>query len=156
LKLFEVSAFSAMLERPRSKFPIVPPFFEVPYFGSFIGWPLPGAKVYHRSTAVVSAVIVPTAADLAFGIDFSADRFCEASGCFRANSPRDFGSLPLRNFHKAIIQCFASGGQTAYTGLLSQSPELARGRLACENLALFESKAVRDRGTAPSTVPPTD
>ena len=48
LKLFEISAFSAMLQRPRSKFPVVPPFFEVPYFGSFIGWPLPGAKVYHR------------------------------------------------------------------------------------------------------------
>ena len=116
LKLFDVSAFSAMLQRPRSKFPIIPPFFEVPYFGSFIGWPLPGAKVYHRSTAVVSAVIVPTAADLAFGIDFGADRLCDGEGCYRANSPNDFGRLPLRNFHKAMVQCFASGGVFDYAG----------------------------------------
>jgi hypothetical protein len=117
LKLFEVSAFSALLQRPRSKFPILPPLFEVPYFGSFIGWPLPGAKVYHRSTAIVSAVIVPTAADLAFGIDFSADRFCIGEECRRAHSPQDFGSLPLRNFHKAMVQCFASSGRTPYTGV---------------------------------------
>jgi hypothetical protein len=133
LKLFEVSAFSALLQRPRSKFPIVPPLFEVPYFGSFIGWPLPGAKVYHRSTAIVSAVIVPTAADLAFGIDFSADRFCMEDGCHKAHSPRDFGTLPLRNFHKAMVQCFASGGQTPYTGLQSPSTERQNKANAPEN-----------------------
>jgi hypothetical protein len=132
LKLFEVSAFEAMLQRPRSKFPVLPPFFEIPYFGSFISVPIPGAKVYHRSAAIISAVIVPTAADLAYGIDFTADRVCEPSTesdaesisaaggprltCHRANSPGDFGGLPLRNFHKAIVQCFASKDQTAYTG----------------------------------------
>jgi len=134
-KLFEVSAFSAVLQRPRSKFPIVPPLFEVPYFGSFIGWPLSGAKVYHRSTAIVSAVIVPTAADLAFGIDFGADRFCDEDGCHRANSPNDFGTLPLRNFHKAMIECFASGGSAAYTGLRSGDRDLpAQATQACKTL----------------------
>ena len=109
LKLFEISAFSATLQRPRSKFPVVPPFFEVPYFGSFIGWPLPGAKVYHRRTRlIVSAVIVPTAADLAFGIDFGADRLCDEDGCHRANSPKDFGasfSLPkLPQGHGRVLR----------------------------------------------------
>jgi hypothetical protein len=124
LKLFEVSAFSAMLQRPRSKFPLLPPLFEVPYFGSFISVPIPGAKVYHRSSAIVSAVIVPTAADLAYGIDFTADRVCEPSKedlnhyvCHRANFPSDFAGLPLRNYHRAIVQCFASLRQTAYPGL---------------------------------------
>jgi len=125
LKLFEVSAFSAMLQRPRSKFPLLPPLFEVPYFGSFISVPIPGARVYHRSSAIVSAVIVPTAADLAYGIDFTADRVCEISLsngsnqriCHRANSPSDFTGSPLRNFHKAMVQCFASHRQTAYPGL---------------------------------------
>jgi hypothetical protein len=34
-KLFDVSAFSAMLQRPRSKFPIVPLLFEVPLLRKF-------------------------------------------------------------------------------------------------------------------------
>jgi hypothetical protein len=139
LKLFEVSAFSAMLQRPRSKFPILPPFFEVPYFGSFIAYPIPGAKVYHRSSAIVSAIIVPTAADLAYGIDFTADRVCETNlsylnsipgnwqsqfRCHTAASPSDFFGLPLRNFNKAIVQCFATSQNTAFTGLLALSQEV--------------------------------
>jgi hypothetical protein len=177
LKLFEVSAFSAMLQRPRSKFPVLPPLFEVPYFGSFISFPVPGAKVYHRSTAIVSAVIVPTAADLAYGIDFTADRVCERASadygvesrsrpsdphhyvCHHASWPSDFNGLPLRNYHKAIVQCLATQQRTAHTGLLalSQKPEeetnesartLARNALtersiACENLSF-------------STVPPNE
>jgi hypothetical protein len=153
LKLFEVSAFSAMLQRPRSKFPILPPFFEVPYFGSFLSWPLPGAKVYHRSTAIVSAVIVPTAADLAFGIDFGADRLCDEEGCHRAKSPRDFGNLPLRNFHKAMVECFASSGITPYTGLLNDSGA----KQGCTNLSLVQQNQgglPLTGGRPTGTVPP--
>jgi hypothetical protein len=127
LKLFEVSSLSAILQRPRSRFPLLPPFLEVPYFGSFIGYPLKGATEYHRSTAVVSAVIVPTAADLAFGIDFGADRVCERADpeygvrCHRVNSADDLQGLPFRSYHKAMMQCFATSEKTAYTGLLSLS-----------------------------------
>ncbi len=161
-KLFEISAFSAMLQRPRSKFPILPPFFEVPYFGSFIGWPLRGAQVYHRSTAIISAVIVPTAADLAFGIDFGADRLCDENGCHRANSPKDFGFLPLRNFHKAMVACLASGEKTAYAGLNTlqrSSLVIAEDKDACEKLALFKSEVAPKRVVSPGavpTVPPND
>lgn len=154
LKLFDVSAFSAMLQRPRSKFPIVPPFFEVPYFGSFLGWPLAGAKVYHRSTAIVSAIIVPTAADLAFGIDFSADRFCDEDSCYRAKSPYDFGSLPLRSFHKAMIQCFASGENTAYTGTSNGST--MQDTSACKNLKFETHKPTLEKDTAEANKPLTD
>ena len=148
LKLFDVSAFSAMLQRPRSKFPIVPPLFEVPYFGSFIGLPLPGAKVYHRSTAIVSAIIVPTAADLAFGIEFSSDRICgddvgssEGSlNCNHAHSQFDFGSLALRSFHKAMVQCFASGGTTPYAGKIVAMASTGNqgGDNLCSRLSLVE------------------
>jgi hypothetical protein len=74
IKLFEISSFTAMLERSRKNFPLLPPFFEVPYIGSFISLPLPGAKEFHRSTAVMSAIVVPTAADLANGLAFNNDR----------------------------------------------------------------------------------
>lgn len=127
LKLFEVSSFSAMLQRPKSKFPLVPPLFEVPYFGSFIGIPIPGAKEYHRSTAIVSAVIVPTAFDLAYGIDFSGDRVCEKVPrevypdapnyeCHKALSFDDLHRLPVRNYHKRIVECFASASRCGPQG----------------------------------------
>jgi hypothetical protein len=157
LKLFDVSAFSAMLQRPRSKFPILPPFFEVPYFGSFIGWPLSGARVYHRSTAIVSAIIVPTATDLAFGIEFGTDRVCDDTHnpnqplrCHYAHSPHDFGALPLRSFHKAMVQCFASGGKTFYPGKLMDQPE---NRSDCADLSL-DSVGAAGKEKADFAVPP--
>jgi hypothetical protein len=135
LKLFEVSAFSAMLQRPRSKFPLLPPFFEVPYFASFISVPIPGARIYHRSSAIVSAVIVPTAADLAYGIDFTDDRVCRppvdsSTGeappavsnlsypliCEIARSPYAFDPRPLRGFNKAMVQCLATEQRAPETG----------------------------------------
>jgi hypothetical protein len=143
LKLFEVSAFSAMLQRPRSKFPLLPPFFEVPYFGSFISFPIRGTRVYHRSTAIVSAVIVPTAADLAYGIDFTDDRVCHLADsvsdqsppstapntsygytCAAAASPSDFAPQPLRNFHKAMVQCLATQQQASQTGTQAPDPNV--------------------------------
>jgi hypothetical protein len=157
LKLFEVSAFSAMLQRPRSKFPILPPFFEVPYFGSFISFPIPGARIYHRSTAIVSAVIVPTAADLAYGIDFTDDRVCHTADSVsepsspstasttsygytcNAASPSDFRGKPLRNFHKAMVQCLATQQQTSQTGTQATNPEaLATNPVTCAGLT-FET-----------------
>jgi hypothetical protein len=161
LKLFDVSEFTAMLQRPRSKFPIIPPLFEVPYFGSFVGLPLPGARVYHRSTAIVSAIIVPTATDLAFGIKFVNDRVCRAFSqpleCHSAHSLHDFGTLPVRNFHLAMVQCFASGGKRFYpgkllepaeeTGLAIEGERIAAGDNLCANLSL---------GQPGIAVPPAD
>jgi hypothetical protein len=63
--MFEVSSFTALVQRPRNKVPILPiPLVEIPLITDLIGLPLPGAKVYHRSTAIVSALIVPTAQTL--------------------------------------------------------------------------------------------
>jgi len=169
LKLFDVSSFSAMLQRPRSKFPILPPLFEVPYFGSLISFPIPGAKVYHRSTAIISAVIVPTAADLAYGIDFAADRICEKASeeygaafgepddhyvCHRASSPSDFNGLPLRNYHKAVVQCLVSQQQTAYTGnqTIGEKVQRQTGNILMQE-ALTQSKEACHKLSF-STVPP--
>jgi len=117
VKLFELSSFSALLQRPRSKFPLVPPFIELPFIGSVASIPLPGAKEYHRSTAIVSAVIVPTAADLAYGIDFAHDRLVtkERRTAYgheyemrSVNSISDFVRAPIRAYHKAMVNCFAT------------------------------------------------
>jgi hypothetical protein len=74
IKLFEISSFSATLQRSRKNVPIIPPLFELPYIGSVLSFPVAGGKQFHRSTAVMSAVVVPTAADLASGLEFTRDR----------------------------------------------------------------------------------
>jgi hypothetical protein len=119
VKMFELSSFSALIQRPRAKLPLVPPFIEVPFIGNLASVPLPGAKEYHRSTAIVSAVIVPTAADLAYGIDFVRDRIIdpfdreEWHHTYKmqgVNSITQFSRMPIRAFHKAMVNCFASKG----------------------------------------------
>lgn len=134
LKLVDISSFSAALQRSRTRFPLLPlPGFEVPYVGSLVGIPLPAAKEYHSSTAVLSAIVVPTAADLAYGLVFASDRIVDpeyAGDCYWPNSPAagrparpcrlrkaeslsDLGNAPLRNFNKTMISCLASSGQAA-------------------------------------------
>lgn len=53
-KLFEISTFTALLQRSRRNFPLIPPFVEIPYINSILSLPLPGAKEYHMSTAIMS------------------------------------------------------------------------------------------------------
>lgn len=130
VKLFELSSFSALVQRPRAKFPLVPPFVELPLIGSLVSIPLPGAKEYHRSTAIVSAVIVPTAADLAYGIDFAHDRLItreerkewgreyEMRSVISFSAFSEFPRRPIRAFHKAMVSCFATDtGLTASGGV---------------------------------------
>jgi hypothetical protein len=66
--------FSASLRRKNRSFPLLPPFVELPYIGSLVRLPLAADPTFHRSFAVASAIVVPTAADLAFGIPFLGDR----------------------------------------------------------------------------------
>jgi hypothetical protein len=124
LKLFELSSFSATLNRGRKGFPILPPLVELPLVGSFARIPLPPGTMYHRSFAVISAVIVPTASDLANGIAFVSDSSlggCAADSSFSGCDPHkpdswptrhltSAGSLskPIRMFHTEMLDCFAS------------------------------------------------
>jgi len=71
-KLFEVSSFASALQHGRS-IPLIPPFVEFPYLGNLARLRLKPGTVFHRSFAIISAVIVPTAADLANRIEFSSD-----------------------------------------------------------------------------------
>lgn len=73
LKLFQVSSFAAELRRGRKPFPLLPPYVELPGIGSLVSLPMAPSRTFHRSFAIVSAVVLPTAADLASGISFSPD-----------------------------------------------------------------------------------
>jgi hypothetical protein len=75
LKLFEVSSFASQLMAPKKRFPLLPvPGLEMPYFGSILSAPLKPAREFHTSMAVLSAIVIPTAADLAFSARFVSDR----------------------------------------------------------------------------------
>ncbi len=128
IKLFEVSSFSAIVERSRSRFPLLPPFVEIPYIGTFAGIPLGAAKEFHSSTAIISAYVVPTAADIAYGLRFVSDLIVDgvspgpcsffkgASGPDVTNaclfrkmfSLRDVGTQTIREFNKNMTLCFAN------------------------------------------------
>jgi len=127
VKMFDLSSFSALVQRPRNKVPLLPPLIELPWVGSFARLPLPGAKQYHRSTAIVSAVIVPTATDLAYGLEFTPDRQVtprlpedgptgETYQLRSVISLSQFKNLPIRTFHKAMVDCFATKQEIAFPG----------------------------------------
>ena len=128
VNMLEVSSLSAVLRRSRSRFPLLPPFVEIPYIGTLAGIPLPGTTEYHASTAVMSAMVVPTAADIAFGLRFQLDQVVDgdkglcslAKGTAgpdvknvcrfrRAVSLTDLNKDPIVAFHRAMINCFATG-----------------------------------------------
>ena len=151
VKLFEVSSFSAVVQRSKSRFPLLPPFVEIPYVGTILGIPLPAAKEYHSSTAVISAMVVPTAADLAYGLRFIFDQVLEGDGglcsflkgsagsgvtapCIfrRAVSLRDLNKSPIRSFHKYMTTCLATQMKSPF--LSAATLPAAQNPGACRNL----------------------
>jgi hypothetical protein len=139
VKLFELSSYSAVLQRSRSKIPLVPPLVEIPYIGTLAGIPVGAAKEYHQSTAVISAMVVPTAVDIGYGLRFSDDLvlYGPAGTCRmgtegdeplcnvrRALAGADLHA-PLQEHHDRLILCLSTevaGRQPAtLTGLTSFS-----------------------------------
>jgi hypothetical protein len=139
IKLFAVSSLSGELRKSRSRIPLLPlPLVEVPYIGSVVGIPLPSAKVYHSSIAVMSAIVVPTATDLAYGLAYNNDRVMlwpekPVAGSnplapqnwrtVRAVSLRDFRDKPIGEFHRRKMECLANAKDQACKDLwLSKLP----------------------------------
>lgn len=139
VKMFEVSSFAAVLDKSRSNFPLIPPLIQLPYIGSLLSFPVRPAKEFHSNIAVMSAVIIPTANDLALGIRFVADRLIEpppllaGSGCYwppvggvgptpgyqrpcklrPTISLGDFAGQSPREFHRRMIHCLATSMHAA-------------------------------------------
>ena len=132
IKLFDVSAFAAVIQRSRSRFPLVPPMVEIPYIGTALGIPLPPATEFHSSTALLSAIVVPTAADIASVAVFRPDAVVDpgiGGSCTKwplaadgatadsstfcslrpAISISDLDGQPIPEFHRAMIHCLATG-----------------------------------------------
>ena len=138
LNLFEISSMTAILNAGRTKLPLLPPFVEIPYIGTLVGIPLPPAESYQTSTAILSAVVVPTATDLANGLRFRSDLVLEplegapnnqtcslsfgpgsppppACHVRSANSMDDLGGRKrLIEFNRQMVECYASGDPDCY------------------------------------------
>jgi hypothetical protein len=140
LNLFEISSMTAILRAGRSQFPLVPPAMELPYIGTLVGIPLKPAQNYQTSTAILSAVVVPTASDLANGLRFRSDLVLQASGQSECNlslygaatglsacrvrtagSMRDLGGRArLQEFNRRMVECYASGAPGCYSLTFAQ------------------------------------
>lgn len=125
IRLFDISSLTAIVSKGRDKFPLLPPFVEIPYIGTLAGIPLRAAREYHSSSAVLSAVIVPTATDIAYSLRFTYDRILQRDAgadkitanpwiVRKATSMSDFGSEPVREFHKMKLHCIATLGRSPY------------------------------------------
>jgi hypothetical protein len=132
LKLFEVSAVGAHMTLSRPPFPLILPAVELPFIGSIVGLPRKPAEEFHSSVAIMSALVVPTAADLANGLEFVYDRVIPPAQ-ENCNKPwtdhwvpsehlcamgvpaheSDLGGS-ITTFHRLKRQCFATGGTTLY------------------------------------------
>jgi hypothetical protein len=128
IKLFEISSFSAIVERSHSRFPLLPPFVEIPYIGTLAGIPLGSAKEFHTSSAIISAYVIPTATDIANGLPEAQDLIVDglnAGDCsviveyrrptadkacvFRPMlSLRDAGQVTISQFNKTFVGCLAN------------------------------------------------
>jgi hypothetical protein len=129
LRMFEVSSIGTQLTLSRPPFPLILPGVELPYIGSLVGIPRKPAEEFHSSVAIMSAIVVPTAADLAYGLAFVGDRILDPSGAVctkpweegkapycetgRAKSPDELeGSITA--YHRVRKLCFATGDQFGY------------------------------------------
>jgi hypothetical protein len=158
IKFFDVSSYSAVVQKQRSRFPLVPPFVEIPYIGSVIGIPLPPSTEYHSSTALISALILPTATDLVAGIRFRTDEIVDPSspnGCIwpgesgakdaepcrlrRAVSLKDLNKEPIIEYHHAMVRCLATSGKSSHFSL-----DPAASDTTCSNLTFHD--VIHDSG----------
>ena len=134
IKLFDISSLTAVLSKGRDKFPVLPPFVEIPYIGTLLGVPLPAAREFHTSSAVMSAVVVPTATDIAYSLRFSKDRIltqgCKGASLFgnpecgsrAAMSIDEFGNEPIREFHRLMVRCLSRQQPAADTSSTTTDP----------------------------------
>src|SRR5581483_2898032 len=115
VKLFDLSSFSAMIQRPRAKLPLIPPLIDLPLINNLLAVPLPAAKLFYGSSAIVSAIIVPTASDLAYGIAFTSDRAVFTDHTWRTVSrPIQFpDNVQIYGYHRMMVNCLATRGQIA-------------------------------------------
>ena len=109
LKLFKISTLSAVLARGQAPWKPIDPLFEVSALGLLIKRPLKPKEVYTQSLVFVDAMVVPTAADLGFGVPLIEDQIkLEDRRYSRLKNLDDFpdhlGERILQ-YHERVVDC---------------------------------------------------
>jgi hypothetical protein len=122
LKLFEISTFGMQLEQRKDY--IVPVVGDI-WQAVFGGVPILNGlfrveggtleTISHRSIAIVSAMVVPTAMDLAYSIRFESDRELLSEGSTRIKNAKDLFA-DARAYHKLKMRCLRESKEPTCTG----------------------------------------
>jgi hypothetical protein len=109
LKLFEISTISARLSRGRDPISIVPPLVQLPYIPTIVSWRRSPSSSFHQSFAIVSATILPTAADLLNGLRFGLDRTKDGEGIYTISEEEKLQLVKnISAMHRYMLNCIAN------------------------------------------------
>jgi hypothetical protein len=109
LKLFELSTLDSTLARGRAPWKLADPYLEIPVLGELVQKPRHPDLIRQRSVLFLSAVVVPTAADLAStALDEdlywpNATQREKSLHRFKDISPSLFDQIEL--YHRRVIEC---------------------------------------------------
>jgi hypothetical protein len=108
LKLFEVSTLGSLLARGRPSWKPFDPV-EIPLLSLIVNRPRSPELVYSQSLVFVDAIIVPTAADLGYGVPITDDQLEIEQGRFEkihelSKFPHKLGERILQ-YHSQVIDC---------------------------------------------------
>lgn len=122
LKLFELSALDSTLAHGKTPWKPVDPYFEIPLIGDLVRKPRRPDLIRQRSVVFVSAVVVPTAADLA-ATPLVEDRYSVGGGQPRTPHSLSDLSTELRDritqYHHRMLE-YLSSATTDSSGVVSQ------------------------------------
>jgi hypothetical protein len=104
LKLFEISTLSAELSRGRDPIALLPPLVELPYIPPILKISRKPSQIYHQSFAIVSATLLPTAADLLNGLRFNGDESTEGVSIYPiSDADREALLKKIWTFHRQML-----------------------------------------------------
>jgi len=109
IKLFKVSTLSGVLARGQAPWKPIDPLFEVPALGYLVNRPRKPNEVFTQSLVFVDAIVIPTAADLGFGVPYTDDQISESNQLYTklhqlSDFPDHLGDR-IMQYHQKIVDC---------------------------------------------------
>jgi hypothetical protein len=109
MRLFKVSTLGSTLARGQGPWKPFDPYIEIPLLGGLFARPRPPKEIYTQSLVFVDAVVVPTAADLGYGVPMIDDQMELEPGRYKKLTR--FGDFPshlgdrILQYHQQVVDC---------------------------------------------------
>jgi hypothetical protein len=109
MRLFKVSTLGSTLARGQGPWKPFDPYIQIPLLGELFARPRPPKEIYTQSLVFVDAVVVPTAADLGFGVPVIYDEMELEAGRYKKltrfeDFPSHLGDRILQ-YHQQVVDC---------------------------------------------------